>query len=148
MAKGKSKKKTKVTALRRPDRKETKIAPGPGLDGRPLWAFGHFDNDGDWCWSKIAEADAMTMVQRFKDFEGMTWTQIRRIRHNHFTDPTDIVRKAQNKLSDFGLYETNALFSMSMGGMKRLWGILLEDGVFRALWWDPRHEIYKSNKKP
>ena len=145
MAKGKQKK-PKVVALRRPDTKRTKIAPSAPVDQRPLWAFGRFDNAGDWCWSKIGESDAMLMVQRLKGYEGMTWTQIQQARHNHFIEPREIIPKAQRRLRDLGRGETDALFSMSLGGKIRLWGVR-RDGVFFALWWDPNHEIYPTKPK-
>lgn len=50
------------------------------------------------------------------------------------------------RLMALGKHETDALFSMSLGGKPRVWGILREHVMF-TLWWDPEHEIYPSQRK-
>jgi len=127
-------------------RKHTRIPP-PSADSQyPLWAFRGFDNDGDWCWSTVCGPDAASFLQRLRDYEGMTWAQIKRASHCHFVEPSEIIRRAQKRLVALGKQETNSLFSMSVAGKPRIWGILREHVMF-ALWWDPNHEIWPSQKK-
>jgi hypothetical protein len=88
----------------------------------------------------------MALIQWLKNYESMTWAQIKQKPHNHFIEPSGIHKDARDRLLALGKYETNSLFSMSVGGKPRIWGILQEHVMF-TLWWDPDHEIYPSQKK-
>jgi hypothetical protein len=112
----------------------------------PLWAFRDFDNAGRWSWSRIGEPDARKIMQRLKDYEGMTWTAIKQASHCHYVEPSEIHKDAQDRLLFLRKDETNSLFSMSIEGKKRIWGILQEHVLF-LLWYDPEHEIYESKKR-
>ena len=138
-------KKTKLSA-RVGSAKHVHISPEIADHRQPLWSFRDFDNDGRWCWAKICEPDAMPLMQRLKNYESMTWDEIKRKDHNHYAEPREIIKDARDRLNALGKYETNVLFSLSIAGLPRLWGILYEP-IFFALWWDPKHEIYDSKKK-
>jgi hypothetical protein len=126
--------------------KRARISPESPDRQYPLWSFRYFDNDGRWCWSKICEPDAMALLQRLKYYESMTWAEIRRASHCHFIEPHRISKDAQDRLVALGRYETNSLFSLSLGGKPRVWGILQEHVMF-TLWWDPDHEIFPTQPR-
>ena len=126
--------------------KRVRIPPETADQRHPLWSFRTFDNTGDWCWSTISISDAMSIMQRLKDYESMTWASIKRASHCHYIEPFSIIPEAQERLRKLKRFQTNALFSMSVGSKPRLWGIL-EDHVAFLLWWDPKHEIYPSRPK-
>ncbi|MHB8703171.1 MAG: hypothetical protein ACYC8W_03345 [Candidatus Tyrphobacter sp.] len=44
------------------------------------------------------------------------------------------------------LDDQDEFFRIRVTPVKRLWGILGQDGCFSILWWDPSHRVYPYEK--
>ena len=116
----------------------------------PKWAFSRSDKE---MW-KIHDDFMGYLLEKLIDFEKMTWGEILRHTRNgkssnntssHNISRDNLIKDAQNRLEELNIYE-DELFSLSLDNRKRLWGIL-DSGVLRIIWYDPKHEICPSNKK-
>lgn len=116
----------------------------------PKWAFSRVDKE---MW-KIHDDFMEYLLGKLIDFEQITWGEILRTTRNSKSSnntsshniPIDrLIKDAQNRLEELNIYE-DELFSLSLDNKKRLWGIL-DSGVLRIIWYDPKHEICPSHKK-
>jgi hypothetical protein len=80
-----------------------------------------------------------------KDFEGMLWSEIQGDRH-HPIPITHICKDAKKRLAEIGKDDYQDLFSFSLSGKERLWGVRQLE-AFYILWWDPLHSVCPSPKK-
>ncbi len=87
----------------------------------------------------------MEIFQRIRDFETMTWHEIRRT-GSHAIPVSEICPDARRCLEEIGLGDTDELFSLRLTGKQRLWGIRDRE-ILRILWWDPEHHVCPSAKK-
>jgi len=127
---------------------------------RPKWLFGRMD----WVFSsdnleaKICKSGKQTttnspkvecclhlLTERLKSFETMTWQEIivNDKLKSHFIALEDL-RRHNRKLSEKfeSLARNEAIdepFSFRLGFEDRLWGIVLNDGTFVAVFYDPNH---------
>lgn len=119
----------------------------------PVWSFSRCDFEHEK-WGICRSLDYVEgILSRLKSYEGQTWRQIltdtagrRSNTKNHAIEIHKMCREAQTRLSDINLDEFDALYSLTITGKQRLWGIIIE-GVFCVLWFDKEHEICPSNKK-
>ena len=112
------------------------------------WLFSMIDLNGKWGWLNIDEDTLINIIlPKIKSFEKMTWGEFTKRRSNHHSLPVkNIIKEAQDRLIEIELEDIETLFSFSISGEKRLWGI--RDTVHcKILWWDQNHEIYPSEKK-
>jgi hypothetical protein len=103
------------------------------------------DFDGPWCFSKVSKEDFAKILKAFKGFESMKWSEIEGPRH-HFVEIGKIINDAQRRLETIGLDDISSLFSFSIEGEPRVWGVRINE-VFNVLWWDPEHKVCPSVKK-
>ena len=118
----------------------------------PSWSFSRLDDDYRWGIKKIDVYN--DLITKLKSFEGLTWQEIesssggKKAGHgsmNHFEPVTDLSKEAQKRWEQLKLYDYDEVFSIRLQNQERLYGIL-EDGVFRIVWYDPKHEIYPTKK--
>jgi hypothetical protein len=114
-------------------------------DTKPVWRLGRLDFDGPWCPKKMVEAPLLEVVQKLGQIETMSWVQIDSA-GSHFIGVHKIIKDAKTRLVELKMDDLEELYSLRLTGIQRLWGIR-ERNVFRALWWDPGHEICPSVKK-
>lgn len=127
--------------------REPKIGESPGGPANPVWRFSHMDWDGPWCPSKCEGAAVRKILERLSQFESMTWVQVKSGTGSHTVGAENIVKEARQRLTARKLDEwADHLTSLRVCGAERLWGIL-RGGIFYALWWDPDHQIYPSEKR-
>ena len=80
----------------------------------------------------------------------MTWGEItRKANHeSHFQNLDDLKRvnrDAYERFEQLSLAQwVDEPFSFRLQGGERLWGIVLSDGTFEILWYDPHHKIWPS----
>jgi len=111
----------------------------------PLWAFRIVDLGGPWCWSALDGDGLREVLQRMKELETMTWHSITET-GSHFIDVASLSKPARDRLMEIHQDDVDQLYSLRMAGRPRIFGIR-DGGVFRVLWWDPRHEVCPSPKK-
>lgn len=94
------------------------------------------------------------ILRKLKSFESMTWQEIdqqsRGNGHssNHFIPVEDLSKEAKRRLNELQQDDIDQVYSISIGGKRRLIGIF--DGVgssFDVIWYDPDHKVCPSRKK-
>jgi hypothetical protein len=85
------------------------------------------------------------LAERLKGFEPLTWGEITNGDRtgSHFISLEDLRKKNRalyDKFSQIVINEgIDEPFSLRIGGDDRLWGIVLSDGTFEAVCYDPHH---------
>lgn len=140
----------------------------PEIDSfKPRWAFRRMD----WTFSLTLEARRCKagaslssnspkieccfhlLAESLKSYESQTWGEIRRndVTGSHFISLESLEQKnsaAADRFRKFVIDDgMEQLFSLSLGSEERLWGIVLSDGTFEALWYDPRHKIWPTGPR-
>ncbi len=126
-------------------KKARSVDTGSTQDLSPYWSFQEVDCGGPWSFRKVEGTAASNLVDKLREFQRMTWTEIEGTQH-HSIQCSSIKSEAQRRLYDIGKGAEDTLFSFGLGGRLRLWGIR-RGRVFCILWWDPKHQIYPSPKK-
>lgn len=134
--------------------KQPKIAEDPQsfLGNHPVWSFKSLDN-GYHKWGFVHTDDLFgKVISKLKENEGMTWGEIMSSSggrthgtNNHYEDVSKLIPEAQKRWRNLHLEEYDRVFSLRLNGVQRLYGIL-QDGVFRIVWFDQEHEIYPTKK--
>ena len=121
----------------------------PFITETPLWSFCKLDDTYDKWQIKDPE-----ILKELKAFEGLTWQTImsdkgsKKKGHgskSHYVECSKLTREAQKRLKDINLGGEDVLFSLRIGSKKRLYGIL-HDRWFEIIWYDTKHEIYKTKE--
>lgn len=118
----------------------------------PTWSFKYLDNNYEkWGFIHVKDINS-TIISKLKDYEGMTWKEIIETsggrtngNNNHFENISDLILEAQKRWKNLKLDEYDRIFSLRLTGKQRLYGIL-DNGVFKIVWFDQKHEIYPSKK--
>lgn len=126
--------------------------PESFYDKIPVWSFKLLDNNYvKWGFVHIKDINT-TIIDKLKHYEGMTWGEIIKAtggkkygNNNHFENVSDLIPEAQSRWRDLKLEEFDRIFSLRLTGEQRLYGILI-DGVYKIIWFDPSHNIYKLKK--
>ena len=111
----------------------------------PVWRVGFMDLDGPWSW-KCVEPGMWwdTIFLRLRAFESMNWSEIIRNTGSHNVQVNKLIYEARKRLEDINQDDIDALFSLRLSNKQRIWGIR-NNRTLRLLWWDPKHEVCKSN---
>jgi hypothetical protein len=128
-----------------PEKAARKTAdPNSFLDRTASWATSRLDRDSQWGWGGIScDEFWQEILPKLTSFESMFWKDIRGNGNNHFIPTNKIIHGAQKRLEELGYNDCGYLFSLHLTGIKRVWGIL-ENGILKIIWYDPKHEIYPS----
>jgi len=111
---------------------------------RPLrFRFNLVDVDGPWCLTKVKPSDHKDLLNKLKQFEGMTVGEV--FSGTPGKDYDSVTNDEANKRL-LELFNSTEVSRLRVGGQGRLYGIR-ENEYFSILWWDPRHEIYPAEKK-
>jgi hypothetical protein len=86
------------------------------------------------------------VLQRLKSLESMTWEEIDGPTGCHGVETWKLGKAARDRLTEIRQDDAAQLFSLRVTGRRRVWGIL-DEHVFRVLWWDPEHQVYPVEKK-
>lgn len=128
--------------------------PDSFYDQQPVWSFSLCDFEHER-WSAAMYPDILPgLLKRLKSLEQMkSWEAVlvdkagRKYNpKNHYILVEDIISPAQKRLEELKLNDYDTLYSLTITGERRLWGIITE-GTFFILWLDPHHEICPSHKK-
>ncbi len=111
-----------------------------------VWYTDAIDDGGKWSWKKIRPKTWFRHICPAKhNFSTMKWSEIKGDRH-HSVPTCRIIKEAKDRLFDIDQGDVDTLYSLAIGGEKRIWGIKSEN-KFKVLWWDPNHEICTSPKQ-
>lgn len=147
--KGKVGQKEKVKGQKKPRATEN---PDSFYDKNPAWSFRKLDDDYcKWGFKDIEDINKI-IISKLRDYEGMTWAEIiktsggrRKGTNSHFICVDELVKEAQDRWRELKLEENDTVFSLRLTGTQRLFGIL-DNGVFRIVWFDSNHEICPVSK--
>lgn len=117
--------------------------------------LGYLDLDGPFGWKDIGIEKLKEILYIIRSYESMTWSEIKKATHgfsnkskNHFIPICECSREAQKRYME--CFDENIaedeVFSLRLSNKERIFGIVTK-GVFKALWWDPEHKVYKSKKR-
>ena len=105
------------------------------------------DLNGPWGWLNIKLKDLLVeIVDKLKNFESMTWSEIESNKKSHLISLDKIAKKAQERLRERELDDLEELYSLRLSGKERIWG-KRENEAFYIIWWDPDHTVYPVQKK-
>ena len=125
--------------------KDPMLGAMPAIDGKlPLsWRFSHCDKDGPFGWN-LSSADIYEVMQKLPEFETRNWDGLLAARC-HPIPFAQLEKAARDRLEKIELNDIDELMTFHLSGAKRIWCV--QDGsLMRVLWWDPRHEVYKTEK--
>ncbi len=109
------------------------------------WNIEILDNGGPWSWKNINPIVWWRHIcPAIHNFGTMKWNEILGDRH-HIIDIDKIIPEARKRLEEI-CCDIDCLCSLAIGSKKRIYGIK-QCNAFKALWWDPKHEICPSIKK-
>ncbi|MFY1653387.1 hypothetical protein ACN27J_21170 [Solwaraspora sp. WMMB762] len=121
----------------------------PPADGLLSISWSRFDLDGPWCLSKSDSLTIVNMMRRLQSMETMTPDQV----FNNGGEPGKNYaieaipnRDARKRLETLGFSDETQISRLRITGESRLYGFR-RDPYFYALWWDPHHAIWPSQKK-
>lgn len=129
------------------------IDPDSFYGQTPVWSFSFFDSDHDRWGLPIEVKKIRQLVNKLSEWGKLTWKDVlidtsgrNGNTKNHPIPVERIIKPAQIRLRERNLHEYDFLYSLSITGEYRVWGVLLE-GTYFIIWTDPEHEIYPSSKK-
>ncbi len=119
------------------------------------WTCEKPDCEGTWSWGIqrqwTADDWAKAIEPKLKEFEQLTWGELdsyssdKGHKMHHSMDIEQIRDEAQLRLLEIELY-SDVIFRFRLGNKPRLWGIRSLSN-FEIIWFDPTHEIYRTEKK-
>ena len=131
--------------------KQVRAAKRPNLyQLSPKWSFIKCDMQHEkWGISNNTE-HLGDMLARFKEWERGTWGEILTTtsgrKHNTQSHPMPVEilnKEAAKRLTELNLDSYDVLYSLTITGKQRVWGIMIEEtDTFQLLWYDSQHEIY------
>lgn len=86
--------------------------------------------------------------EKLANFETMTWREILldAKKQNHNISVDDLVKEAQDRLTEIFPEQLDELTSLRLTGNQRVWG-KVDEGVMELIWWDAEHRVCPSHKK-
>ena len=124
--------------------------PQPLDDESPSWSFSVASRD----FYRIPESgeDLTEIISHLRDYEGMTIGKMLKTKctdnsyllasYNLDECRANMLKEAMEYLDKFH-EDTTEVYGFRLGNKKRLYA-LRQGTVFALLWWDPKHEIYKT----
>ncbi|MER7165224.1 hypothetical protein ABT336_03985 [Micromonospora sp. NPDC000207] len=109
--------------------------------------WNHFDFQGPWCIGASPADDVVKLMMRLREMERMTPLQVfSGDPGKDYGDPARLPnRGARDKLVDLGMADETCISRLRINGPSRLYGFR-RDPEFYAVFWDPKHEIWPSNR--
>ncbi len=141
------------TAARKVEPRKTATGLGKDPDeGHPSFSFRYIDKDGPWSWARVSQQHKAQILDFIGDMCSLSWPEIAQQRDSrgqkhHYQHVDSIDADARKRLSILKLEDdTDWLYRFRLGNKQRLWGFR-KQGVFQAIWWDPRHTVYPTEPK-
>jgi hypothetical protein len=110
--------------------------------------FSQADLDGPWCLTKITKEDHRVLLQRLRDIEKQTAYEVFNSGSNigvHYEVGAIPNPVAEKRLNEINLGDETRVSRLRITKTYRLHGILKRNH-FYALWWDPDHGVWPTDK--
>jgi len=116
----------------------------------PKWSFIKCDMQHER-WGILHNTEYLAgMSGRFKAWERGTWGEIltttagrKSNTQSHPIPVAKLNKEAIKRLTELKLDSYDILYSLTITGKQRVWGIMIEEtGTFQVLWYDSKHEVY------
>lgn len=128
------------------------VDPDSYLRKMPVWVFNRCDRSYDKWSIYHCKNFCSDILDKLIAFEGLTWSEIQSASggrshgtNHHSIKLCDMVKEAQNRAREINL-DVDELFSLRLGGTKRLYGII-NNGAYYIIWYTDEHDICLSHKK-
>ena len=130
--------------------KQPKVAGDPQdyYQKKPAWRISKMEFSDPFGWHILDANGIVSILEKLANFETMTWREILldAKKQNHNVSVDDLVGEAQDRLFEIFSEQLDELTCLHLTGKRRVWG-KIDEGVMELIWWDPEHQICKSNKK-
>jgi len=114
---------------------------------RIVWSISIIDRHGNWGWNDVKNAILWdTIMKKMKNFETMTWAEIKQRKHSHSIPVSDLCSQAQRRLRKIHLDDIDDVFQLGLSGKERIFGIR-DERTLKVVWWDPSHTVCPAEKK-
>lgn len=113
--------------------------------GVVCWQFSKMDMSGPFSCENILFEDWLLILTKMREWEKMTWNEIVGKR-DHYISVEQLSSEAKKRLIEIEMDDIDEIFSLHLGGKKRLIGIR-DRNIFCVLWWDKEHKVCPSVKK-
>ena len=122
--------------------------PSSAKYSHPSWIVGAMDIEWEeFGWGKASEHELKNIIQpKLRDFESMTWNDITAPDKSHNVEKWKLIKEARDRLIKLQLDDIDELYSLRLGGKRRIWGIRAAN-FLKIIWWDPNHLICPSSKR-
>ena len=112
---------------------------------RPAWRFGKMEMQDPFGWRDISKEKLAEIRTKLSALENSTWNDILvgSRKQNHFIPVTELEPEAQRRLRELHLDDIDAVISLRLSGLERVFVIKFDVAV-SLLWWDPNHLVCKS----
>ena len=140
-------KQRKPKAKRIPQKHHIRKASDPDeyFNKKASWAISRLDRNGQWGWDLVSRDEFYKSIHPWlKGYETMNWQQITAA-GSHNINVERLILDAQKRLDELDLDDLDELFSLALGSVPRIWGVL-DRGVLKILWYDPEHQVYPVSK--
>jgi hypothetical protein len=125
---------------------KTAVNPSNFYHVRPAWRVKHMQLVSPFGWHELDSAKLVAVREKLAHFESMTWGEILVTgkKLNHVVKVHRLCPTARGRLEEiFGAIDVDALVSLRLSAVERIWGIL-DNEVLQVLWWDSEHEVCPS----
>ena len=122
----------------------------------PTWSFVKCDFEHpNWGLTQNSNLEYLDrLLRRSKEWERSNWKDILTVTagrksntQSHPMPVSSLIEEAGERLCKLHLDEYDTLYSLTVTGRQRVWGIMIEEtGTFQVLWYDSEHAIYPVSK--
>ena len=114
---------------------------------RPAWRVGLLEMVEPFGWHTATGEETNQVRERLANLEKMMWKEIlfQGGYRNHLINKNRLCNEAQGRLEAIGQDDIDAVMSLGVTQMGRVFGIL-EHNVLKLLWWDPNHLVCPSER--
>ncbi len=100
---------------------------------------------GPFGWGVLQRDKILEIAGKLAEFEKLTWHEILVIskKRNHSVLVSKLCSEARKRLAAILQDDIDEIVSLRLSGKERVWGIR-QAGVFKVLWWDPKHQVCPS----
>ena len=100
---------------------------------------------GSFGWADLQRDKILEVAGKLAESEKLTWHEIlvTSKTRNHSVLVSKLCPEAKKRLTEILQDDIDEVVSLRLSGRERVWGIR-QAGVFKVLWWDPKHEVCPS----
>jgi hypothetical protein len=130
-------------------KKEAVFTPGDSYNVlKAAWRINKIQLIDPYGFHALTPEEVVYIRSKLAEFEKRTWNEIfvTDKKWNHASAVSELRCPIARKWLKDNMKDQEERWSLRLSGAERIWGIFSE-GAFNVLWWDPKHIIYKTEKK-